>query len=367
MPLNFEEIQHLSVMQELEANPAIEPIIDLTPLSHTASLDENILALSAQLRTSGLTKYADNLESKFATFKQADIHLYRVHDEDGSDLVEFAHPDGDHNVEDGDLGDVETVVSKHNKIKDIVEKSPTGKLASYVAACKLALGQSSTNTEQLLREVNGLVNKAVSYLVRQANMDQQLQHWTREKGEMISSLVSVSLEAGPSDHNFQQIQKAITLMETTLEPSIGQRLFGASDMSDALWAHINGLFKAAQDKLSQARASFFEGQEKNISGDISSIEKEPSDIEPASFQEPKSREMKSFTRGPSGSSNAADTIQTLEGWKSQMAAYEDPEDVQAGTKWIDNAIAKLQTQPDAATLNKILGEVAQFKKTWKMR
>jgi hypothetical protein len=70
----------------------------------------------------------------------ANTHLYRAHDEDGEDLINAAHPDGDVNMGDGEHGDVETILSQHKKIVDVVEKMPAGKLASYVDQCKVALG-----------------------------------------------------------------------------------------------------------------------------------------------------------------------------------------------------------------------------------
>jgi hypothetical protein len=107
------------------------------------SLDESILKLCSNLREQGMVKHADDLENKFITYKSAaNTHLYRAHDEDGEDLVNQAHPKGDHNVADGELGDVETEISKHKKIVDIINKQPTGKLAAYVDQCKIVLGAS---------------------------------------------------------------------------------------------------------------------------------------------------------------------------------------------------------------------------------
>lgn len=106
-----------------------------------ASLDETILKLCQKLHTEGFGKYADELEKKFLQYKAAETHLYRAHDEDGEDLVERAHPDGDVNMGDGEHGDVETIVSQHKKIVDVIQKDPKGKLAEYIASCKVALGQ----------------------------------------------------------------------------------------------------------------------------------------------------------------------------------------------------------------------------------
>lgn len=113
------------------------------------TLTELILKLSDSLRERNMGKAANEIEQKFIIYKQADTHLYRAHDEDGEDLIDFAHPKGDHNVEDGELGDVETIVSKHKKIIEVVQKNPTGKLASYVSQCKIALGQATDKATQV--------------------------------------------------------------------------------------------------------------------------------------------------------------------------------------------------------------------------
>jgi hypothetical protein len=357
MPLNPQDITHLSIMQELEANPTIEPVINLTPSPHDASLDENLLALTAALRTNGLSKYADNLESKFVVFKQADIHLYRVHDEDGEDLVNAAHPDGDHHVEDAELGDVETTVSKHNKIKDIVEKSPTGKLASYVEACKIAIGASTDEVQQLVMSASNIVNKAVSYLMRSTDMDDKMKEWTRSQAATVHSLAS----SEQSDQSLQKILATIEEMENRLAPNVLQKLFKVTDMSDDLWLKADQYFKVAKKRVATAQQKFLEVQEGDVQSDLSEegATQEPQ-AEGASWENPAAK-----TRQPTSFQRDTSLIQTLEGWKTQMTRYKDPEDVQAGTNWINTTISKLQANPNAAAqLNK---EIAQFKQTWKMR
>lgn len=142
MVYRAKDIKHLEAMKNLEdTHPQEVDVKSLLNLnaSEDSSFDENILKLCEGLRNKGFEKHARDLEEKFLNFKKADVHLYRVHDEDGDDLVEFAHPEGDTNMGDDDLGDVETIVSKHKKIVDVIQKEPTGKLASYVEQCKIVL------------------------------------------------------------------------------------------------------------------------------------------------------------------------------------------------------------------------------------
>lgn len=149
------DIKHLEVVASLKDRPKKE-LVKVAAATETPelSLDEKLLKLCSTLRSSNLTKSADGIENLFLAFKTsemqaktaANVHMYRVHDEDGEDMVDRAHPQGDKTIADasGDLGDVETIVSQYNKIKKVVvDKEPTGKLASYVGQCKIALGQDA--------------------------------------------------------------------------------------------------------------------------------------------------------------------------------------------------------------------------------
>ncbi|HVI41789.1 MAG TPA: hypothetical protein VM577_14145 [Anaerovoracaceae bacterium] len=100
----------------------------------TDDLQSDLLKLAEGLRERGFVKEADDLESKIFIRKQAETHLYRAIDEDGEDILEFAHPDGDARVADAQNqeGVVETLLSQHKKIEDIVNKLPTGKYAKLI-------------------------------------------------------------------------------------------------------------------------------------------------------------------------------------------------------------------------------------------
>jgi hypothetical protein len=138
MTYTLKDLKHLEVMADIaNATPAPPREINIKALLATDAvkeigIDEKILSLCAKLRQEGFSKQADGLETKFLTYKSATTHLYRTHEEDGEDLIHAAHPDGDNAIcdaEDG-LGDVETIISEHKKIVDLVTKDPKGKLAS---------------------------------------------------------------------------------------------------------------------------------------------------------------------------------------------------------------------------------------------
>lgn len=132
------DIKHLEVLANLDAQEAkqSEPInlvlFDTIPYEQT--LDEQILSLCSKLTSSGFARQADSLEHKFLAYKKADAHLYRAIDEDGEDLIDAAHPDGEVEIVDasGDLGKVETLVTEHRKIVDMVQREPSGKLGKYI-------------------------------------------------------------------------------------------------------------------------------------------------------------------------------------------------------------------------------------------
>ncbi len=133
------------VMRGLERNaiknktfqPKAEEIVKQASLNKYAStnnLYNDMFILASGLRQSGFLKEAEILENKIIICKQADTHLYRAIDEDGEDLIDFAHPDGSVHISDAkdDNGNIENPLSKHKKIVDIVNKQPTGKMASIL-------------------------------------------------------------------------------------------------------------------------------------------------------------------------------------------------------------------------------------------
>ncbi len=96
-------------------------------------LMQDILKLADGLRAKGFEKQADSLETKFLDYKKAETHLYRAIDEDGEDVIGFAHPHAAKPISDSEHAKVPNILEKHKKIVDIVNKQPTGKYAADVA------------------------------------------------------------------------------------------------------------------------------------------------------------------------------------------------------------------------------------------
>src|SRR5208337_4114682 len=114
---------------------------DITP---TSDLMQNIIKLCSGLRFEGLEKEAAEVETNFFNYKQAQT-LYETSKEKGEDLVDAAHPEGSHKLEglDSEEAVVEDIVDRHNKMKAVVDKNPTGKYSSskdILNAVKVTLG-----------------------------------------------------------------------------------------------------------------------------------------------------------------------------------------------------------------------------------
>jgi cob(I)alamin adenosyltransferase len=141
------------VMRELERRavkqgtfqPQVEEIVKqaaLTPkYAASGNLYNDMFAVAKGLRQLGFEKEANSLEEKILICKQAETHLYRAIDEDGEDVLEFAHPDGDTHIADAkdNHGEVETGLSAHQKIIEMLSKQPTGKTAQVLSGVRSIL------------------------------------------------------------------------------------------------------------------------------------------------------------------------------------------------------------------------------------
>lgn len=103
---------------------------------------ENIMILSSQLRKNGFDKYAEVLEGKVINYKRAE-HLYKAHNEDGEDVLNFAHPEGSVKVNDAQdgNGEVEDLLDVQKKMLEIAKKNPKISKANLevVNQCMIAL------------------------------------------------------------------------------------------------------------------------------------------------------------------------------------------------------------------------------------
>jgi hypothetical protein len=131
-----------------------------TDFSPTDSLVENILHLCAGLKQSGFDKHAQELEANFIRYKQAQT-LYETSPEKGEDLVEFAHGKS-HKLEDvdSDMAVFYTIVDKQLEAIKMIDKTPTGKLASsrdIINAVKIVFAQDANS--QVAAYANSIIGK----------------------------------------------------------------------------------------------------------------------------------------------------------------------------------------------------------------
>ncbi len=114
--------------EPLQKQASLSKTADITP---TSDLMQNIIKLCIALRAEGLVKEAAEVETNFFNYKKAQT-LYEVTKEKGEDLVDAAHPQGSHKLEglDSEEAVVEDIVDRHNKMKAVVDKKPTGKYSS---------------------------------------------------------------------------------------------------------------------------------------------------------------------------------------------------------------------------------------------
>lgn len=131
----------------VKPEPAIKKSAAVTKKADTfptSNLMENILKLCAGMRSNGLIEEALEVETNYLNYKSAQT-LYEAFKETGDDVIQQAHPDGSHKMEnvDSDEATFEDILDKHVKILQVLNKKPTGKLSSaaqVLKAVKMVLG-----------------------------------------------------------------------------------------------------------------------------------------------------------------------------------------------------------------------------------
>jgi hypothetical protein len=125
---------------EVNAPPSVESVVKKVAASKKKAsyepgedLMQDILKLADGLRARGFDKQADSLETKFFDYKKAETHLYRAIDEDGEDVIDFAHPHAAKPISNSEHAKVPNILERHKKIVEVVNKQPTGKYAADVA------------------------------------------------------------------------------------------------------------------------------------------------------------------------------------------------------------------------------------------
>lgn len=134
-------------------------------ISATGDLVQDVMILCASLRKAGMEKHAEDLENNFLLYKKSES-LYETFKETGEDLVDMAHPEGSHKLQDLEHT-VLTITDRHKKIKDIVNKKPTGKLDDSL---KRLAAKNNSNKNKL----NIIKNSFKMSFAQESDSDRQM-------------------------------------------------------------------------------------------------------------------------------------------------------------------------------------------------
>jgi hypothetical protein len=251
-------------------NDPMKKIASVPDLMPSSNFMENVLKLCSGLRHSGFNKYADELETAFVTYKQAD-KSYNISNEKGEDLIEAAHPEGGHQMEDVE-GDayVEDILEKHLKMLEVSNKQPSAKMASgkdILKAVKLVLSQdTNTLVASKLQEAKNHANTIIKLIQEGGTPDEQ---GAVQLGRIASLRPLVAtLATTPFDAN-----KALQTLDSSMsniqyvdpqERAAGQqqtpRKYTFSMSNYTIWKKMEGEFAAIKNligevsKLSQGDA-----------------------------------------------------------------------------------------------------------------
>jgi hypothetical protein len=219
----------------------------------SGNLMENVLTLCAGLRTLGLEKAANELEGKFVDYKRA-AHLYDAHGETGEDVIDMAHPDGSHKISDieGDAV-VETILDQHLKMVNVVNKKPTGKLATsldILKAVKNVVAQQvdlKTSLQEMLKAATNISAKFndISWI-------------ERPRSQATQKLLPAVTEAqnDPSEDNLKYV---LTLADKSMSDlksgMLGTLLGGVDEVTwEGMLPHFNNLKRFTSSALKALKA-----------------------------------------------------------------------------------------------------------------
>ena len=150
MTFKHNKFEDSPVMRSLEKLAQEKGLIKNDPLHKVASrsakanltpsqdLMENLIKLCDGLRAEGLYAFANEIETSFLMYKKAEA-MYA--DSNGEDIINQAHPKGSPKLDVEGDGVVETIIDRHLKMIEVVEKRPTGKLTNakeIIRAVKMA-------------------------------------------------------------------------------------------------------------------------------------------------------------------------------------------------------------------------------------
>jgi exonuclease VII small subunit len=384
MVINLSDINHLSVMANLSNRQPQPTEINVktllgTDTTNDPSLSENILKLCAQLRSEGFVKHANDLEDKFANYTKSatSLHLYKVHKEDGEALLERAHPDGDVKICDDvsdELGTVETKLSRHKKILDIVRKEPTGKLGAYVEYCKVALGLDNNrilNIKKLLQRASFLIKTAIKKATQGGDLYNITLGSMQHSSDHIAEIATTFGANNNRRSMFEDAKSELNEIMYHMEPGF---LKGVGDKD--LYAQIKNLFDRALRLLKTAENKYqdlvlneqdpSENEDGQEEGDLSEGADDPlvSAVRPATSMQ---RDQGQNTR-PMGDlhSQIESEILKLNSWQEALETNKNinPNKASIGKQFLINMSKKLELVKTQAEFTEIEEALTSFYNKW---
>lgn len=227
----------------IKEEPIVKKAAPTTDLNPTEDLTVNLLKLCNGLRTAGFEKQAEEIEEKFVNYKKASS-LYGVDGEKGEDLVHAAHPKGSHKLVDVDSKEAtfEDILDNQLQFMNVVNKKPTGKLASsndIVGAVKTILAQNISPEDQ---KIDGWLNAALNIVDRVGNMVKG-EMTVFSDFEMIANRIKQAA-TNPILDNLNQIVTQIGNMKTRLTPGSWVTL-GLGGITQDTWSKVEPLLDLA--------------------------------------------------------------------------------------------------------------------------
>jgi hypothetical protein len=323
-------------------------------------LSQKLLSLAANLRENGFEKYAQVLENQLISIHKTAAHLYQAHDETGDDVINFAHRDGDKELEKswGDLGEVETILSRHNKILDVVHREPSLKKKAnknLLNAVKIILSTADNDSNNNDEKIKAIVSEGISYIAQFISILTKMQlKRIKTKGsgfiengalEDIQDKLNdmQKLEQSATDYNtIMQITKLLNNIVSNISVSLSQTVY----LDEGEMSEINSL---VSQYLETAKARFnaaFQLLQGHIEGAQYQLQQgmEPSKISLVDGSTP----------SPASSSVAPQTkfiddatvyLKSLYRWRQKINADPEntPEDKQAANGWLDKKDAAIRS------------------------
>jgi hypothetical protein len=316
----------------IKEEPIVKKASPATDLNPTEDLTVNLLKLCSGLRTAGFEKQAEEIEEKFVNYKRANS-LYGVDGEKGEDLVHAAHPKGSHKLENVDSKEAvfEDILDNQIKFMSVVDKKPTGKLASshdIVGAVKTILAQNISPEDQ---KIDGWLNAALNIIDRVGNMVKS-EMTVFSDFEMISNRIKQAA-TNPILDNLNEIVTQIGNMKTRLTPGSWVTL-GLGGITQDTWSkvepllnlairYVNGAITVRKSENSEKSHSMVQEYESGSDGDAAGKPLQIGETEVAS---------------DSVIGKGADLINTLKAYQSLGTVSKNP----AALNWVKTEIAEIQ-------------------------